>query len=63
MGLRDAHDPPEEPAGRGLDDPGRNPSFPGGLPFTVGIGCDFTASPMDGYTVSVSVPSIAGVVF
>jgi len=63
VGLQDAHDPQKDPPDLPWNDPSRNPSFPGGLPFSVGIGCTYTASPNGGYSVSVSVPSISGVVF
>jgi hypothetical protein len=63
VGLRDAHDTQKEPPDLPWNDPSRNPSFPGGLPFYVGISCTYTASPNAGHSVSVSVPSIGGVVF
>lgn len=63
VGLTDAHDPQANPPDLPWSDPSRVPTYPSGLPFTVGISCDFTTSPLQGYTVAVAAPGINGVVF
>ena len=64
VNLQDTHDPEKtNPPDLAWNDASRTPNYPGGLPFTVGISCSFTASPMEGHVVLVAAPAISGVVF
>jgi len=64
VNLMDAHDPGKSsPPDLPWNDSSRNPAYPGGLPFAVGIACAFTASPKDGHVVQITASAISGVVF
>jgi hypothetical protein len=64
VNLVDVHDPEKsDPPDYPWDSPLRNPNFPGGLGFVVGVSCQYTATPEQGYITRLVIPAISGIVF